>query len=263
MTLKMLKRTLLIGLFFSVKTKSSIGQDTIQITEKNINTKVLKEGTHQYLVYFTKGKNTPRTDVQFWTREIEKGTINGTSIISIKQKWEHKDTIVHTVTSVCEGTTFAPRQHTFWWKQRGTASVNFETSDVVLNATKITGEDTGKKAKAVWQAYESSKNKYFLNWHLDLEVFPTLPYKQGVTFIIPFYDPGVAYPLQQVMYSVVGSSKLEGYDKRDIDCWIMVHEEEGNKETYWISKKTREVLKLEQVFNGTTHRYKIKLGFAE
>jgi hypothetical protein len=42
----------------------------------------------------------------------------------------------------------------------------------------------------------------------------------------------------------------------------LVHEEKGNKEVYWISKKTKEVLKLEQEINGRFYRYKIKLGFS-
>jgi hypothetical protein len=36
----------------------------------------------------------------------------------------------------------------------------------------------------------------------------------------------------------------------------------GNKEIFWISKRTKEVLKLEQEINSTMYRYKIKLGFS-
>jgi hypothetical protein len=249
--------------FMLMLAKQGVSQtsDTIVTSAKYIDTRVLKEGSHHYLVYFTNGENTPKTDIQFWTREIERSSINGTSIIIIRQKWEHKDTIMHTATSVCDGKTFAPQLHTFWWKQRGTASVNFETDSVILNGITISGADTSKRSKAIWQAYESSKNNYFLNWHLDMEVFQTLPYREARTFVIQFYDPGVAYPLQQVMYTVVGTAKLKSYDNNYIDCWLMVHEEKGNKETYWICKKTKAVLKLEQVFNGNIYRYKIKLGF--
>lgn len=94
------------------------------------------------------------------------------------------------------------------------------------------------------------------------ETFPTLPYKTGLTFIIPFYDPGTASGYQRVAYAVTGSAELTGYDNQKIDCWLMVHEAPGNKEVYWISKKTNEVLKLEQEVNGKMYRYKIKLGFS-
>ncbi len=95
-----------------------------------------------------------------------------------------------------------------------------------------------------------------------MEVFPLLPFKEGVTFVIPFYDPGTGSSFQQVAYTVMGSSELVGYNDQKIDCWLLSHEERGNKEIFWISKKTREVLKLEQEINGSLYRYKIKLGFS-
>lgn len=104
--------------------------------------------------------------------------------------------------------------------------------------------------------------KILLNWHLDLETFPTLPYKTGLTFVIPFYDPGTASGFQKVAYTVTGSAELIGYNDQKIDCWLLVHESKGNKEVFWISKKTNEVLKLEQEVGGRMYRYKIKLGFS-
>lgn len=259
------KFTTLAFSLFLLLAKQGLSQktDTIIISPDQINTSVLQEGVQRYLVYFTNGNHTPRTDVQLWTREIERSSVNGVSLIIIRQKWEHKDTIVHTAISACDGKSFTPHLHTFWWKQRGTTSVSFDSDVVMLNGEEISGADTSKMAIGIWSAYKSSKNNFFLNWHLDLEVFSTLPYKMGRTFIIPFYDPGVAYPLQQVAYTVAGSSRLEGFNNTNIDCWILVHEEKGNKETYWISKKTKEVLKLKQEMNGQFYRYKIKLNFSE
>lgn len=237
--------------------------DTVRITAKDINTKVLKEGTHRYVVYITRGPKSPRTDVQFWTRTIERKKIDGKPKILITQDWDFKDTVAHTVSSICDEVSFLPAYHQFWWKQRGTVAVDFEKSTVTVNEKMVSASDTGKQMKAIWQAYESARGNYFLNWHLDLEVFPTLPFKEGRTFIIPFYDPGVPYPLTPTAYTVTGSDKLEGYDQQQIDCWVMTHEEKGNKEKYWISKKSREVLKLEQEINGSIYRYKIKLGFSK
>jgi hypothetical protein len=104
-------------------------------------------------------------------------------------------------------------------------------------------------------------NQYTLNWHLDLEVFPVLPYKEGVTFLIPFYDPGFPAPKNQA-YTVEGSAELEGYNNQKIDCWLLTHEVRGQKATFWISKKTKEVLKLEEQIGNGRWRYKIKLGFS-
>ena len=237
-------------------------KDTIHITASKINTKVLREGTHRYLVYFKMKKDATLTQTQFWTRTIERTTQNETPVIIVTQEWEDKDSIMHTVKSVCNGITMKPITHEFWWKQRGSTTVNFENKTVQLNGNLLTDTDTTRQKKALWAAFKSTGDNYFLNWHLDMEVFPTLPYKKGAIFIVPFYDPGTSAPFEKVAYSVSGSAELIGYNSQKIDCWLLVYESKGNKEVYWISNKTKEVLKLEQEINGSLYRYKIKLGFS-
>jgi hypothetical protein len=165
-----------------------------------------------------------------------------------------------------------PLYHKTWWKVQATRNattktvtetiVDFINKKVEYNGKHLSDADTAKQAKAIWAAYKSSEGKYFLNWHLDLETFPLLQFKSGVTYIIPFYDPGLPTPTKSVAYTVTGSAKLTGFNNQKIDCWLLVHESQGNKETFWISKKTKEVLKLEQKINGRFYRYKIKLGFS-
>lgn len=170
---------------------------------------------------------------------------------------------MHAVTSVCNGLTMEPLTHKFWWKKRGTVSVSFENGgSVSVNDVLLSDADTAKQMKAIWSAFKTAGEKYFLNWHLDVEVFSTLPYKTGITFLIPFYDPGTGTDLETVAYSVTGTAQLAGYENQKIDCWLLEHNSEGNKEVFWISKKTKEVLKLAQEINGTWYRYKIKLGFS-
>lgn len=260
----------LLGLF---TTLTAVGQknDTVYITAKNINTNVLREGTHRYLVYFKMGKNATRTQTQFWTRKISRIDYQGKPAIEISQEWEDKDSIVHTVKSISDAKTMQPLYHKTWWKvQRSRdpvkkvteTTVDFLNKTVMNNGRQLSDADTAKQVKKIWEGYKSSSDQYFLNWHLDLETFPILPYTQGVTFVVPFYDPGTASNYQKVAYTVTGSSEMVGYDDQKIDCWVLVHEEKGNKETFWISKKTKEVLKLEQEINGSMYRYKIKLGFS-
>ncbi|HCR54017.1 MAG TPA: hypothetical protein PLM56_06005 [Cyclobacteriaceae bacterium] len=247
-------------------------RDTIQITSEYINTKVLREGTHRYLVYFKMKKDAPRTQTQFWTRTISRTVYNGKPCIEINQEWEDKDSIMHVVKSISDAETMQPMYHRTWWKvQRSRAAntktvsetiVDFSKKKIEYNGKQVSDADSIKQVKKIWEGYQSSVDKYFLNWHLDLEVFPLLPFKEGVTFVIPFYDPGTGSSFQQVAYTVMGSGELVGYNDQKIDCWLMSHEERGNKEIFWISKKTREVLKLEQEINGSLYRYKIKLGFS-
>ena len=259
-----MRHLLLIFLCFLFNPYFSNAQkkDTVFITEKNVTTTVLREGTHRYLVYFKMKKDATRTQTQFWTRKIERTTQNEKPVIIVTQEWEDKDSIVHTVKSVCAGITMKPITHEFWWKQRGSTAVNFENKTLQFNGSLLTDADTVKQKKAVWSAFKSTGDNYFLNWHLDMEVLPTLPYKNGATFIIPFYDPGTGSPFEKVAYTVTGSAELIGYNDQKIDCWLLVNESKGNKEVFWISKKTKEVLKLEQEINGSLYRYKIKLGFS-
>lgn len=246
--------------------------DTVRISSKDINSRVLREGTHRYLVYVKMSRNAPRTQTQFWTRTIARIHYSGKPCIEVRQEWEDKDSVMHVVKSISDAGTMQPLYHQTWWKvQRSRTSpvktvsnteVDFMNKTVVHNGQRISDADTAKQVKRIWEGYHSSIDTYFLNWHLDLETFPMLPFKEGVTFVIPFYDPGTASNLTHAAYTVTGSAELIGYNDQKIDCWLLVHEEKGNKEVFWISKRTKEVLKLEQEINGRLYRYKIKLGFS-
>jgi hypothetical protein len=262
----------IVILLLSFLKASAQKNDTVYVTSKNINSEVLKEGTHRYLVYFKMNKEATRTQTQFWTRKMKRIEYSGKPCIEITQEWEDKDSIMHTVKSISDAITLQPLYHKTWWKVQAsrtsttkvvnTATVDFLTKTVEHNGKRISDTDTTKQAKKIWEGYKSSLDKYYLNWHLDLETFPLLPFKKGVTFVIPFYDPGTASLFQNVAYTVTDSAELIGYDDQKVDCWLLVHEDKGNKEVFWISKKTKEVLKLEQEINGRVYRYKIKLGFS-
>lgn len=236
--------------------------DTIIINAKNVNTAVLKPSNNRYLVYFKSEKDSARSRVQFWTRKIEYAKYNGKDAIIITQEWEDRDSIVHTVRSICDKQTFAPLYHESWWKQMGTSEFDFINRTAILNDIPLSEADTARNRKGPWSAFKIALDQYTLNWHLDLEVFPILPYAEGKTFLIPFYDPGWQAPRNEA-YTVSGSAQLEGYNDQKLDCWLLTHDSRGAKEIFWISKKTKEVLKLENEISKGKWRYKIKLGFSE
>ncbi|RYY53833.1 MAG: hypothetical protein EOO09_16540 [Chitinophagaceae bacterium] len=235
--------------------------DTIRITSKDLNTSVLREGTHRYLVYFRMKPGATRTNVSFWTRKIERNNYQGHAALTITQEWEDKDTVVHTVKTITDGKTMAPYYHEYWWNKRGEAKFDYLTGTAEMNGQPLQSTDTARTRKLSYEGWQQALKAPQFNWHIDLETFPLLPFRQGVTFVIPFYDPGPS-GLQDAAYTVTGSAKLKGYDDQEVDCWLLTHESTGSKEVFWISKKTREVLKLEQEVNGTMWRYKIKLGFS-
>ncbi len=236
-------------------------QDTVWVDASKVNTQFLKEGVNRYLVYFKMSKDAARSRPQFWTRTISFENYQGRDAIVVKQEWEDRDSVVHTVKSVCDKKTFAPLYQESWWKQRGTGVFDFLNKTARLNDQPLTDADTARNRKTAWLAFQKASTQYVLNWHLDLEVFPLLPYAKGKTFMIPFYDPGFSAPKHEA-YTVTSSGQLEGYDNQKVDCWLLTHEAKGYKEVFWISKKTHEVLKLENEIGKDRARYKIKLGFS-
>ncbi|TWI85770.1 hypothetical protein IQ13_0938 [Lacibacter cauensis] len=247
--------------------------DTIRITKQHLQTGVLREGTHRYLVYAKMKKDSVRILTQFWTRTIKRTIHNGLPVIEISQEWEDQDSVMHKVVSRCDAVTMKPLYHQSWWKTAASRGapvktttetiVDFINGALLYNGKQLSAADTAQREQLIRKGFESAQHApYFLNWHLDLETFPLLPFKNGLTFILPFYDPGTPSGVKEVAYTVSGSGTLTGYNDQQIDCWLLIHETQGNKEVFWISKRTKEVLKLEQEINGRVYRYKIKLGFS-
>ena len=79
--------------------------------------------------------------------------------------------------------------------------------------------------------------------------------------MINYYDPGFGKPVE-VPYTVTGSGLLTDRGGSSVDCWMLEHTDENGTEKFWISKKTREVLKEEDHGKGWGYRYKYKLGVA-
>jgi hypothetical protein len=235
--------------------------DTVTIDAAKVNTNVLKPGTHRYLVYFKNGKDSSRKNYQVWSRTIDLITYKNKPAISITQEWENNDTVTHKVYSVSDRKTFAPLFHESWWRGRGSSQFDFTTKEGYFQNALLTSADTARVKKMMYEAFVKAQDQYVLNWHLDLETFPLLPYKEGVTFKINFYDPGFSAPAFQV-YTVTGSAQLTGYNDQKIDCWLLKHTSGANTEIFWISKATKEVLKLEQEYAPGRFRYKIKMGYS-
>lgn len=235
-------------------------KDTIWITASNLNVSNLNTGESRYLVYIKKDKNSPGSDMQIWNITTEKTVFNGQKAFAVNQKWEFRDTVFHTSNSICAEAGFKPFFHESWWKGRGKQTFNALTNELLLKDKRITESDSTKKDKLIFESFKTSFNQYYLNWHLDMEIFAMLPYKKKVTFVIPFYEFGYNKP-ERIYYTVTDEAILTTLENKKIKCWILKHEEEGNLETYWISKETHEVLKLEQLINGKMYRYKIKLPF--
>ena len=251
-------------LFFLLLSSAAHAQknDTLVIKPKDVNTKVLQPGMHRWLVYFKMGKDSSRTRFNIWSRKIDFIQYQGKEAISVTQEWENNDSVIHTVYTVCDRKDFSPLYQTAWSKAPGTMEFDFLKKEMKVNGKLIDAGDTSRANTGRRLAFEEAVNQYTLDWHLDLEVFPILPYRNNITFAINFYDPGFPKP-KLVYYTVTGSKSLTGFDGQTIDCWTLEHSDPAfkNHEVFYISKKTKEVLQLEQQF-GERNRYKIKLPFS-
>lgn len=244
-------------LLLSLTNTGAQANDTVYVKPSTLKPEVLVPGTHQWLIYFRNAPDSIRYFFQLWTRTITPIIYEGKKAIEVSQVWESKDTLLHTTRSISDAKDFRTLFHDSWWQQRGSSRYDFVKGTMEVNGVAVFKGDTSAVLGKTRAAFDSALQQYSLNWHLDLEVFPQLPLKKGITYMIPYYDPGFQQP-KWVPYTVVGNAPLVGPNRQSTDCWLLEHQTPTNKEIFWISKNTKQVLKLEQKA-GKLYRYKIKL----
>lgn len=226
--------------------------DTIRIDKADLTTSNLKPGLHQYLVYFENPAKKRIGNSSIWNRQVKFKNIAGKEVIEIEQNWFASDTAYNRyVYSISDRKTFAPIFHKT--KMRG----GIEAFD--FENTKISGTDSvGSNAK---KDLDVPLTVMTLNWELDLEIFSTLPIKkEGQRFIINFYHPGGRTNPKYYEYAIIGSEKLSSVNDAVIDCWKMkINYSETDWAIFWISKKSKEVLKMQEHFRGG-YRYKVRFA---
>jgi hypothetical protein len=226
--------------------------DTIRIAQNHLVTSALKEGLHQYLIYFENPKKKRITGSFVWNRYVSFKNLNGREVIEITQEWFGNDTTSNRyVYSISQRKNFQPIYH-YTRSSRGVEAFDFE-------GTKITGSDS--VAENAKKDLEVISQVPTLNWEDDLEIFSTLPIKKvGQRFIMHFYHPGGRLAPAYYEYAVIGSEKIKSIEERSIDCWQLRIDYGQNRgwAIFWIDKKSQEVLKMQEFF-GTGYRYKVRL----
>lgn len=227
--------------------------DTISIGPEHLKLSSLNHGEHMYIEYSKKSKSAPSRGVTLLKIKVER---QNTEIV-VKQQLD-KDTVVHTAETRLDSKNFSTLFHNEYWKGLSyTSKFDFVKKQVSFEG-KIADSVKAKKVKE----FNDSFSKYNLNWHADLVIFPLLPFKENRVFKINFYHPG--QKPREVFYRVEGSEQLPSANGK-IDCWVMTIKYNGpipDKQKFWISKKTNEVLKEEEEYGGR-YLYKLKLAVAE
>lgn len=232
--------------------------DTLHVRAADLNIKDLQMGDYSYLITFQKALDSPAIGMTLAKMNVQRSTYHDKPVIIVKQQWDH-DSVIHQANTVFDAHDFSTLLHDTYWKRQGFAMIfDFETR--TFASRNVDREIPDSVKVNCEKELAASFGKYNLNWHDDLVIYSMLPYKENRTFVINYYDPGFGKP-EEVPYTVSGSDLLTDRGGGKIECWILQHVDGNGTERYWISKKTREVLKEEDHFkNG--YRFKLKVGVA-
>lgn len=243
-------------LLLSISTFIAAQNNTDTIHAGELLLKYLPSGTQQFLVYINT-KDGAKKNIWLWERTTTKEKWNNKEAIVIRQQWTTSDTGFNSrqLLSVVDEKDFTPVYHTTVNPKTGKEAYNFHSAEIV---TADSVADAGRKD------FKLIVTQPTFNWELDLETFPLLPLKEGKTFVVNFYHPGSKTVPAWYTYTVTGSGKLKTLNGETVDCYKLYTEYANNRgnSTWWLSKKTHEVLKMEEHF-GTITRYKLKLLVAE
>lgn len=249
-----MRKSLLLPAVVVAASLSAQQTDTIHAGDGQLDLRYLPAGTQRYLVYLK--TNDTKKNIWLWERTTAREKWHDSDAIVVRQHWITSDTGFNhrKLVSVVDPLTFTPLYHGTettkggeWFNMR---SREFAAADPVAQKKYVKG------------AYYPLVTSF--NWELDLETFALLPLQEGKTFVINFVHPG-SMPAWHT-YIVTGSEKISAVNGEMIDCFKLYTEYEHNNtkgnSTWWLSKKTHEVLKMEEHF-GMVTRYKIRLAVEE
>lgn len=226
--------------------------DTINPKTLSLNTVALREGRASYAVYFEDSLGNRTSSADIWDRTIELSTAsNGQKSYRFGWKWYRKDSLTATVSATGLLPSFQPLTHEAEYTGGRTVSV-------VFNDNVVTVPDD-KKRTARDSSFKVVLNPPAFEFPMDLELFALLPFKKaGQQFAMAFYEPGSPgskyYPL-----TVTGKENLALAGGQKAPCWLLrIDYAPGSYATFWITDKTREVVKMKEYFKGR-YRYKVKL----
>jgi hypothetical protein len=236
----------------------------MHVQPNDLDLKSLQKGNYGYVVYYKKTRESPSTRIFLVNINVAAELYHNKPAYVIRQRWD-LDTVVHSAYSVFDAKTFSTVLHDTYWKTLGySMKYDFDAKTVDYKNVNLKNGVPDSIVTKSNADFNQSFNRYNLNWHADLIIYSLLPYKENRTFMINFYDPGFG-KAEEVGYTVTGTGSLTSSDGRQIECWILNHDDtdktsQGSYERFWISKKTKEVLKEEDFSNKRGYRFKLKLG---
>lgn len=246
-------RTLMIigGLLICTAVGAQV--DTINTnTASKLNMAAFKEGRASYAVYFEDSSGNRTTSADLWDRSIRFSTNSaGQKIYSFDWKWYRRDSLQASVNATGYAASLAPITHDADYGKRGSFAYRFADNVATIPSS---FQKTAKDS-----AFRVSLNPAAFEFPMDLEIFPLLPFKKiGQQFAIAFYEPG-SPKSDYYKLTVTGKEDLPLPGAQKANCWLLrIDYRSDSYATFWISDKTREVLKMKEYFRGR-YRYKVRL----
>lgn len=244
-----------IGIFLSAQQKTEI----INAENGKLLVSDLKEGTKDYIVYFTDSTKQKRSNGDLWRRITKFKKMNGKDVIEFTWQAYVNGKLYSETKNISDRKTLAPVFHKTVFKKIGDERYDkwegVEAYDFTSKKMVPTDSIANNNAKKLG---EKTISIPIINWEQDLETYPLLPIKKvGQVFDIAFFDPNEK-ETKYHRYEVIGKENLKLNEETAVPCWILMNNE-GKKDSYskfWLSEKTKEVLKMEELFRG---RYRFKV----
>lgn len=226
--------------------------DTINTSNLKLNIAAFKDSKASYAVYFEDSLGNRLSSAALWDRSIKiTKDAKGKSTYRFEWKWFQKDSLLAHVVATGELPSLKPTTHFANYKKRGKFSYAFKDNVVTV-------PDSAKRTKRD-STFQVTMKPAAFEFPMDLETFPLLPFKRiGQQFAIAFYEPG-SPKSDYYKLTVTGKEDLKLNNAASVSCWLLkIEYGRGSTATFWISDKSREVLKMKEYFKGR-YRYKVRL----
>ena len=233
------------------KTKTSTQVDTLNPSNGKLNMAAFIARKSSYAVFFEDTTGTRISTADIWDREVGFTMAAGKRAYNFKWRWYRRDSLLATITAQGEMPSLYPLSHQGDYVRRGKISYQFNN-----NLVTVPQADRHNRRDSLFRVILSPPAFEF---PMDLEILPLVPFKKtGQQFAIAFYEPG-SPKSDYYLLTVTGKEYLEISGGLKLNCWLLrIDYGRGGYATFWISDKTREVIKMKEYFAGK-YRYKVKL----
>ncbi|MFT3908554.1 MAG: hypothetical protein QM737_03965 [Ferruginibacter sp.] len=226
---------------------TSMAQDTINTNNLKLNTAAFKTGSRSYAVFFTDSLGKRISSADIWDRKVN--FLENNKTFEFTWQWWRKDTLMGDVKATGHFPSFKMISHEANYRNRGQSFYVFNNDVVTVPAIhQLTAKDSAFKVTLDPAGFE---------FPMDLELLPLIPFKKtGQEFLMAFYEPGTP-KADYYKLTVTGKEDVELPAGAKVNCWMLkIDYAPGTYATFWISDKTREVVKMKEFFRG---RYRNKL----